>query len=192
VDEIIVTKNNDTYSVMIPLWFVVSFSWWNKHSFVIMICTYIQRCFHYSFTMDFLFLTCSFALWKHHRFILAEHDDFKLWNHYVLWFRFRDNFIVFLTQNVLHKQHPLNHEIFIMFSSYLTRRDGEIWWKKLDKIFFLPNIPYKPKAKLRLKVLFKEFHPRINLATLFSTKLCLLNTIKTFSGHVNSFLGTWI
>jgi hypothetical protein len=39
-----------------------------------------------------------------------------------------------------------------------------------------------PKAKLRLEVLFKKFHPRINLATLFSTKLYLLNTIKPFSG----------
>jgi hypothetical protein len=31
--------------------------------------------------------------------------------------------------------------------------------------------------------LFKKFNPRINLATLFSTKLYLLNTIKPFSGH---------
>jgi hypothetical protein len=42
---------------------------------------------------------------------------------------------------------------------------------------------FRPKAKLRLEVLFKKFHPRINLATLFSTKLNLLNTIKPFSGH---------
>jgi hypothetical protein len=36
--------------------------------------------------------------------------------------------------------------------------------------------------------LFKKFHPRINLATLFSTKSYLLNTIKLFSGHENRSL----
>jgi hypothetical protein len=69
----------------------------------------------------------------------------------------------------------------------------------------LPYFPYNPKAKLRLEILFKKFHPRINLTTLFWTKLYLLNTIKLFSGHENcSFtksqktysrgvpLGTWI
>jgi hypothetical protein len=45
-----------------------------------------------------------------------------------------------------------------------------------------------PKAKLRLEVLFKKFHPRINLATLFSTNTYLLNTIKPFSGHKNRSL----
>jgi hypothetical protein len=39
--------------------------------------------------------------------------------------------------------------------------------------------------KLKLEVLFKKFHPRINLATLFSTKSYLLNTIQPFSGHEN-------
>jgi hypothetical protein len=46
----------------------------------------------------------------------------------------------------------------------------------------------KPKAKLRLEVLFKKFHPRIDLATFFSTKSYLLNTIKPFSGHENRSL----
>jgi hypothetical protein len=41
---------------------------------------------------------------------------------------------------------------------------------------------------LRLEVLFKKFHPRINLTTLFLTKLYLLNTIKQFSGHENRSL----
>jgi hypothetical protein len=45
-----------------------------------------------------------------------------------------------------------------------------------------------PKVKLRLEVLFKKFRPSINLATLFSIKLYLLNTIKPFSGHENSSL----
>jgi hypothetical protein len=46
----------------------------------------------------------------------------------------------------------------------------------------------KPKAKLRLEVLFKKFHPKINLATLFSTKSYLLNRIKPFSRHENRSL----
>jgi hypothetical protein len=46
---------------------------------------------------------------------------------------------------------------------------------------------YNPKAKLRLEVLFKKFHPRINLATLFLTISYLLNTKKSFSGHENCF-----
>jgi hypothetical protein len=61
-------------------------------------------------------------------------------------------------------------------------------WTKLNKIEILPYFPYNPKAKLRLEVLFKKFHPRINLATLFSTKAYLLNTIKPFSGHENRSL----
>jgi hypothetical protein len=47
---------------------------------------------------------------------------------------------------------------------------------------------FNPKAKLRLEVLFGKFHPRINLATLYSTKSYLLNTIKPFSGHENRSL----
>jgi hypothetical protein len=61
----------------------------------------------------------------------------------------------------------------------------EICWTKLDKIVILPYFPCNPKTKLRLEVLFNLFHPRINLATLFSTKSYLLNTIKPFSGHEN-------
>jgi hypothetical protein len=64
----------------------------------------------------------------------------------------------------------------------------EIRWTKLNKIVILPYFPYNPKAKLRLEVLFKIFHPRINLTTLFFTKLYLLNTIKLFSGHENRSL----
>jgi hypothetical protein len=77
----------------------------------------------------------------------------------------------------------------------------EIRWTKLDKIVILPYFPYNPKMKLRLEVLFKKFHPRINLTTLFFTKSYLLNTIKPFSGHENRSLkksqkplqplGTW-
>jgi hypothetical protein len=36
--------------------------------------------------------------------------------------------------------------------------------------------------------LLKKFHPRINLTTLFFTKLYLLNTIKPFSSHENRSL----
>jgi hypothetical protein len=64
----------------------------------------------------------------------------------------------------------------------------EIRWTKLNKIVILPFFPYNPKMKLRLEVLFKKFHPRINLTTLFLTKSYLLNTIKPFSGHENRFL----
>jgi hypothetical protein len=71
-----------------------------------------------------------------------------------------------------------------------------LWWTKLDiicgtkldKIVILPYFPYNPKVKLRLEVLLKKFHPRINLATLFSIKSYLLNTIKLFSGHENRSL----
>jgi hypothetical protein len=42
--------------------------------------------------------------------------------------------------------------------------------------------------KLRLEVLFKKLHPRINLTTLFLTKSYLLNTIELFSGHENRSL----
>jgi hypothetical protein len=65
---------------------------------------------------------------------------------------------------------------------------GEIRSTKLNKIVISPYLPYNPKAKLRLEVLFKKFHPRINLTTVFSTKSYLLNTIKPFSGHENSSL----
>jgi hypothetical protein len=36
--------------------------------------------------------------------------------------------------------------------------------------------------------MFKKFHPRINLTTLFLTKSYLLNTIKPFPGHEKRFL----
>jgi hypothetical protein len=52
----------------------------------------------------------------------------------------------------------------------------------------LTYFPYNPKAKLRLEVLFKKFHPKIYLATLFPAKLYLLNAIKPFSGHENRSL----
>jgi hypothetical protein len=47
-----------------------------------------------------------------------------------------------------------------------------------------------PKVKLRFEVLFKRFHPRINLTTLFLAKIYLLNTIKLFSDHENRSLAT--
>jgi hypothetical protein len=40
-----------------------------------------------------------------------------------------------------------------------------------------------PMARLRFDILFKKTHPRINLTTLFLTKIQLLNTINPFSGH---------
>jgi hypothetical protein len=46
-----------------------------------------------------------------------------------------------------------------------------------------------PRAKLRFEVFFKKFHPKINLTTLFLTKIYTLNTIKPFSGHKNRPLG---
>jgi hypothetical protein len=52
----------------------------------------------------------------------------------------------------------------------------------------LTYFPYNPKAKLGLEVLFKKFHARIKLATIFSTKSYLLNTIKPFSSHENRSL----
>jgi hypothetical protein len=64
----------------------------------------------------------------------------------------------------------------------------DIRWTKLNKIVILPYFPYNLKMKLRLEVLFKKFHPRLNLTTLFLTKLYLLNTIKPFSGHENRSL----
>jgi hypothetical protein len=64
----------------------------------------------------------------------------------------------------------------------------EIRWTKLNTIVILPYFPYNLKMKLILEVLFKKFHPRINLTTLLLTKLYLLNTIKRFSGHENRSL----
>jgi hypothetical protein len=63
-----------------------------------------------------------------------------------------------------------------------------LWWKNWTKNRFLPYYPYIPKAKLRLKVLFKKFHGRINRTTLYSTKSYLMNTIKQILGHENRFL----
>jgi hypothetical protein len=63
-----------------------------------------------------------------------------------------------------------------------------LWWNLLNKTgqnSFLPYFPYNPRAKLRLEVLFKKFHPRIDRTTLYSTKSYLLNTIKPFLGHEN-------
>jgi hypothetical protein len=80
-----------------------------------------------------------------------------------------------------------------------------LWWNLLNKTGqnrFLPYFPCKPKEKLRLEVLFKKFHPRINRTILFSTRSILPNTIfrpwkpfldkisKTFTRGVP--LGTWI
>jgi hypothetical protein len=42
---------------------------------------------------------------------------------------------------------------------------------------------------LRFEVLFKKFHPRINLTTLFFTKIYLRNTFKLLLGHENWSLG---
>jgi hypothetical protein len=64
----------------------------------------------------------------------------------------------------------------------------EIRLTKLNKIVILPYFPYNLKMMLRLEVLFKKFHPRINLTTLFFFKSYLLNTIKPFSGHENRSL----
>jgi hypothetical protein len=52
----------------------------------------------------------------------------------------------------------------------------------------LPYFLYNPKMKLRLEVLFKKFHPRINLTTLFLTKSYLMSKIKLLSGHENRSL----
>jgi hypothetical protein len=41
------------------------------------------------------------------------------------------------------------------------------------------------RVKLRFEVMFKKFHPRINLTTLFLTKTYILNTIQPFLGHKN-------
>jgi hypothetical protein len=64
----------------------------------------------------------------------------------------------------------------------------EIRWTKLNKIVIMPYLTYNLKMKLILEVLFKKFHPRLNLKTLFFTKSYLLNTIKPFLGHVNRSL----
>jgi hypothetical protein len=44
---------------------------------------------------------------------------------------------------------------------------------------------WDPKARLRFEILFKKFHPRINMTTLFLTIMYLLNTMKPFSSHAN-------
>jgi hypothetical protein len=58
---------------------------------------------------------------------------------------------------------------------------------------YFPNFPYKIlRVKLRFEVLFKKFHPRLNLTTRFFPKPILsylLNTIKLFLGHATWSLG---
>jgi hypothetical protein len=59
-----------------------------------------------------------------------------------------------------------------------------LWWNLLKKteqnsdFALFPIID--PKARLRYEILFKKTHPRINLTTLFFTKIYLLNTIRAF------------
>jgi hypothetical protein len=48
---------------------------------------------------------------------------------------------------------------------------------------FLSTNAQRTKAKLRLEVFYKIFHPRMNQTTLCSTKSSLLNTIKPFLCH---------
>jgi hypothetical protein len=62
--------------------------------------------------------------------------------------------------------------------------------QNLKKSCFCPisHTEHVPRAQLRFEVLFKRFHPRIDLTTLFSTKTYLLNTIKLFSDHENRSL----
>jgi hypothetical protein len=57
---------------------------------------------------------------------------------------------------------------------------------ELDSVSDFTLFPIQvPRAKLRFKVLFKEFHPKVNLTTVFFAKIYLLNTIKLFSDHEN-------
>jgi hypothetical protein len=66
-----------------------------------------------------------------------------------------------------------------------------LWWNLLIRTgqnSFLPYFSHNLKAKLRLEFLFKKFHSWINRTTLYSTKSCLLNTIKPFLGHENRSL----
>jgi hypothetical protein len=56
-----------------------------------------------------------------------------------------------------------------------------LWWNLLKKTeqnsdFALFPI-LDPKARLRFEIFFKKTHPRINLITLFLTKIYLLNTL---------------
>jgi hypothetical protein len=61
---------------------------------------------------------------------------------------------------------------------------------KLTKIVIIEQLSIlDSRVKLSFEVLFKIFNSRINLTTLFSTKIYLLNTIKSFSGHENRSLG---
>jgi hypothetical protein len=56
---------------------------------------------------------------------------------------------------------------------------------KIENSDFAPFPMQDFKAKLRFKVFFKKFYPRINLTTLLLTKNYLLNMIKPFSGYEN-------
>jgi hypothetical protein len=76
----------------------------------------------------------------------------------------------------------------ICMGGTLRTQNFVLWWNSLNKIVISPYFPCNLKMKLRLEVLFKKFHPRINMTTLFLTKLYLLNTIKPFSGHENRSL----
>jgi hypothetical protein len=66
----------------------------------------------------------------------------------------------------------------------------DICWINLNKTVILLYFPYKSLGrKLRFEVLFKKFHPKINMTTLFLTKIYLLNTKMAFCGDENWYLG---
>jgi hypothetical protein len=68
----------------------------------------------------------------------------------------------------------------------------KIYSKNIEKIIGKVDKNYSKSIaycytlfKLRFEVLFKKFHPRINLTTFFLTTTLILKTIKPFSGDEN-------
>jgi hypothetical protein len=66
----------------------------------------------------------------------------------------------------------------------LFKSDPKINYRNSLELGYGPKAIFhrRPQAKLRLEVLYKKFHPRINLTTLFFTKTYLL---KPFSDLEN-------
>jgi hypothetical protein len=86
---------------------------------------------------------------------------------------------------ILSEQKFLKYKIAEENSNQIcsTMKFVEQNWLKCDFALFSTQ---DLRVKLRsFSVLFKKFHPRIDLTTLFLTKLYLVNTINPFSGHKN-------
>jgi hypothetical protein len=74
--------------------------------------------------------------------------------------------LTFKCKSALQKCHKFCS--MIKFVEKKTEQNSDF---ALFPIVILHYLPYFPKARLRFEILFKKTHPRINLTSLFSTKI---------------------